>query len=246
VKTAIIDIIARTEAELLANKHINTDFSGTTMTLAVITGHHITLANVGDSRITLAVRDKISPERLVAVPLTRDHKPDIPEEQARILATGGRVYAVEYEDGVKGPPRVWLPTVNTPGLAMSRSLCDRVGHVAGVSSEPEFFERTLDPTDDCMLIVASDGLWEFVSDQDAVDIAAQAAEPADAVNALIHEGCKRWMKSENSIDDTSVCVAFLSGLKSRPTPQTLAQTQSQPHLATVSLDDATVGVVSTL
>ena len=41
----------------------------------------------------------------------------------------GRVFAVEYEDGVKGPERVWLSNMNVPGLAMSRSLCDHVAHM---------------------------------------------------------------------------------------------------------------------
>ncbi len=43
-----------------------------------------------------------------------------PDEKARILAAGGRVFAVEYDDGVDGPPRVWLGHMDVPGLAMSR------------------------------------------------------------------------------------------------------------------------------
>ncbi|RYY71428.1 hypothetical protein EON63_21720 [archaeon] len=43
-----------------------------------------------------------------AVALTMDHKPDLPAEKARIEAKGGRVFAVEYDDGVDGPARVWL------------------------------------------------------------------------------------------------------------------------------------------
>ncbi len=45
-----------------------------------------------------------------------------------------------------------------------RSLGDAVAHSAGVSSEPEFTTRVLGVSDR-FLIVASDGLWEFVSDQ---------------------------------------------------------------------------------
>jgi len=57
---------------------------------------------------------------LVSTPLTVDHKPELPDEKQRILATGGRVFAVQYEDGVRGPERVWLSDLNVPGLAMSR------------------------------------------------------------------------------------------------------------------------------
>ena len=49
---------------------------------------------------------------------------------------GGRVFAVEYDDGVDGPCRVLLGHMDVPGLAMSRSLGDAIAHTAGVSSEP--------------------------------------------------------------------------------------------------------------
>lgn len=45
--------------------------------------------------------------------LTMDHKPDLPAEKARIEAKGGRVFAVEYDDGVDGPARVWLGELGT-------------------------------------------------------------------------------------------------------------------------------------
>ena len=36
------------------------------------------------------------------------------------------MFAVEYEDGQNGPQRVWLGHMDVPGLAMSRSLGDKV------------------------------------------------------------------------------------------------------------------------
>ena len=52
--------------------------------------------------------------------ITFDHKPDTPAEKKRILQCGGRVFAVEYDDGIDGPMRVWLGHMDVPGLAMSR------------------------------------------------------------------------------------------------------------------------------
>ena len=208
-------MVAIIESNLLLDPTIDTNFSGTTLVLVVIRGHSITIANIGDSRTTLGRKsyDDDGPWNgsLQAVPLTVDHKPDIPFEKDRILKKGGRVFAVEYEDGCKGPERVWLSNMNIPGLAMSRSLCDQVAHTVGVSSSPECFEKVLDPSQDCVLIVATDGLWEFVSDQEAVDIVARAAEPSAAVNALIKEATARWLINEKVVDDISVCVAFLLG-----------------------------------
>ena len=43
-----------------------------------------------------------------------------PKEKERIIRAGGRVFAVEYDDGIDGPPRVWLGHMDVPGLAMSR------------------------------------------------------------------------------------------------------------------------------
>ena len=52
------------------------------------------------------------------------------------------------------------------GLAMSRSLCDGVAHTAGVSSEPEFYVYEFNKgREDQILVMASDGLWEFMSNQ---------------------------------------------------------------------------------
>ena len=104
-------------------------FVGTTLTMAVVRDTLITVANIGDSRIVLASRT--ADGDIIATRLSVDHKPDIPEERARICEAGGRVFAIEYDDGGLGPLRVWLSNMNMPGLAMSRSLCDEVAHVAG-------------------------------------------------------------------------------------------------------------------
>jgi serine/threonine protein phosphatase PrpC len=142
IKAALADVIARCETEILRDSSIETDFSGTTFVCAVIRGNRCTMANIGDSRVSLAFRDGDTGS-MTAVALTMDHKPDLPAEKARIQNKGGRVFAVEYDDGIDGPARVWLGHMDVPGLAMSRSLGDVVAHSAGVSSEPEFFEYVM-------------------------------------------------------------------------------------------------------
>ena len=156
---------------------------------------------------------------MTAVALTDDHKPDLPLEKARIEAKGGRVFAVEYDDGVDGPARVWLGHMDVPGLAMSRSLGDAVAHSAGVSSEPEFVEYTFNPDrEDIIMVMASDGLWEFMTDQEVMDIAYTTTEPRFAVDRLISESNERWMREEQVIDDTTVCVAFLGAFQAAASP----------------------------
>lgn len=95
-----------------------------------------------------------------------------------------------------------------------RSLGDVVAHSAGVTSEPEFTTFQLDPTVDKFLVVASDGLWEFVENQETVDIVEGQIGPAQAVDTLVTEAGTRWMQEEQVIDDTTVIVANLFGYKS--------------------------------
>ena len=140
--------------------------------------------------------------------MSLDHKPDRADEKARILAAGGRVFAVEYDDGIDGPPRVWLGHMDIPGLAMSRSLGDTVAHTAGVLSAPEMHSVTLTP-EDRVMVWASDGLWEFMSNQEVLDLIAGIDDPRKAVDVLVAEAGARWMKEEQVIDDTTVIVAFL-------------------------------------
>ncbi len=129
VRKAIGESIVSIEKELLADRMVETDFSGTTLVAAVIQGNHATVANIGDSRIILGKCNNGGGNgSLIAEELTYDHKPDLPKEKERILAAGGRVFAMQYQDGVIGPQRVWLADKDMPGLAMSRSLCDSVSH----------------------------------------------------------------------------------------------------------------------
>lgn len=52
---------------------------------------------------------------------------------------------------------------------MSRSMGDKVAHSVGVSAEPEVLEFTLG-LDDKFLVLASDGVWEFLSNEDVAQI----------------------------------------------------------------------------
>jgi len=211
VKRAAADAIMTIENATIRNFRIDTEFSGTTLSMAIIRGNTITGVNIGDSRVIIG---KSVNGEIVEEEFTRDHKPDLPEEKQRIVEAGGRVFAVEYDDGIDGPPRVWLGHMDVPGLAMSRSLGDSVAHTAGVSSEPEFTERELDPATDKFVVVASDGLWEFVSNQETVQYVDATSSPTSSVEVLVKEANKRWMEEEQVIDDTTVITAFLFDYKS--------------------------------
>ena len=56
-----------------------------------------------------------------------------------------------------------------PGLAMTRSMGDGVAHSVGVTAEPETMQFTLG-LNDKFLVIASDGVWEFLSNEDVANI----------------------------------------------------------------------------
>lgn len=245
VGAALCEALLTCEASLLARSDIDCSLAGTTACVAVVCdGDHLTVANVGDSRAMLVRRwQPLSaggggddPPQLVAVGVSIDHKPTLPSELRRILLSGGRVAALTYQDGGVGPVRVWLRDEDSPGLAMSRSLGDTCGKRAGVSSAPEVFTGTLQPGSDCFLVVASDGLWEFLSGQDVAETLlrthAQAAAAAAshaaaesaghagsdapppaqqhlqlALDSLANEAVQRWQTHEGCVDDLSVVIA---------------------------------------
>ena len=206
---SVSDCSTRSKEEDLT-RHINHSNSNSTSTCKTSSTSLISCCDEDSSCVSNRSR-KRSRSNLCAENLTIDHKPDLLHEYSRITSAGGRVFSVRYADGVVGPPRVWLGQANVPGLAMSRSIGDFVVHTAGVVSTPDITEVDLDSDTDCMLIVATDGLWDQVSSSEAVNIAANHGEARDAVLALVDESRTRWVEHERNVDDITVCVVYLQG-----------------------------------
>ena len=129
--------------------------------------------------------------------LSRDHKPECEDEEIRIIQSGGRVDSYRDEDNNNepiGPKRVWLPDREMPGLAMSRSLGDSIAHSIGVSEVPEVFEFILG-VEDKFAVVASDGVWEFLSNEEVCSIVLpfyEQNQPEAAANALVKQAHEKW------------------------------------------------------
>ncbi|KAG9155608.1 hypothetical protein Leryth_017026 [Lithospermum erythrorhizon] len=110
-----IKACAAVDQELENHRKIDTFNSGTTALTIVRQGDNIFVANVGDSRAVLA--SSSDDGNLVAVQLTLDFKPNLPQETERIIESKGRVFCMKDEPGMY---RLWLPDEDSPGLAMSR------------------------------------------------------------------------------------------------------------------------------
>jgi serine/threonine protein phosphatase PrpC len=111
---------------LYKDSRINLRFSGSTCVSVLIVGTKVFCANVGDSRAVLVRAIQGPQEQILAIPLNRDHKADEPDEEARILRSGGRVQPYRDVNGNQlGPLRVWHLREDIPGLAMTRSFGDQ-------------------------------------------------------------------------------------------------------------------------
>lgn len=130
---------------------------GSTGVSVLIVNKTIYVANVGDSRAVLCTSGGRAME------MSSDHKPSREDERLRIEKLGGKVihYGTWRVQGI---------------LAVSRAFGDRRLKTY-VSATPEMRSRQLQDGDD-FLILASDGVWDVLSSQAAVDIVQQALSDA--------------------------------------------------------------------
>lgn len=143
--------------------------------------------------------------------LSLEHKPDVPKEKARILASGGRIAATRVRGGLNalGPLRVWLQNSPLPGLNMTRSLGDLIAKQAGVISVPHRSVSRIG-INDRALILASDGLWDFVSAEEASVVALSSTNTHESCSRLVRLSRSRWLTRTAGADDTSVVIVQLS------------------------------------
>ncbi|KAG2494976.1 hypothetical protein HYH03_006909 [Edaphochlamys debaryana] len=182
---------------------------GTTALVSVQVGPKLYTANAGDCRAVICRDGR-------ALRLSRDHKPELPEERARIEAAGGRVA------NVRGTWRVVLPLPdgNTAKVcSVSRGFGDRDFKAGSlISSEPDVAGIVLAPGRDTFCIHASDGLWGAVGDQEACDLVSEVIDKfigmtsfntqhAAAAKAAAQELVK-FARDRGSMDDITVIVTL--------------------------------------
>jgi len=151
-------------------------------------GDCLIVANVGDSRAVLSSGGK-------AVPLSNDHKPNRPDERRRILSHGGFVQTL-------GVPRV------NGVLAVSRAFGDCTLKPY-ITAAPEIAEVELGSVgEDEFVLVASDGLWDVFSNQEAVDFVANMYKKEKTWEAAA-KALTTKAQSKGSGDNTTVVIVSL-------------------------------------
>jgi serine/threonine protein phosphatase PrpC len=151
--------------------------AGATSVVAAVRGDTVVVANAGDSRAVLCRKG-------VAVPLSEDHKPANAGESERILAAGGFVTAQGRVNG---------------NLNLSRSLGDLKykGNTAlgrdrqMITAEPDVAVHALVARDDEFMVLACDGVWDVLSNQECVDFVREriATTPPARIAEQIFDRC---------------------------------------------------------
>ncbi|XP_038974833.1 probable protein phosphatase 2C 33 isoform X1 [Phoenix dactylifera] len=193
------------DKELKLHTNIDCFCSGTTAVTLVKQGQDLVIGNVGDSRAVLGTRDQN--DCLIAVQLTVDLKPNLPREAERIRKCRGRVFALQNEPEVA---RVWLPNNDSPGLAMARAFGDFCLKDFGLISVPEISYRHITKRDE-FIVLATDGVWDVLSNKEVVDIVSSAPARSSAAHSLVESAVGVWrLKYPTSkIDDCAVVCLFL-------------------------------------
>ncbi|KAG6390956.1 hypothetical protein SASPL_148702 [Salvia splendens] len=217
-------------AFLTTNSQLHSDIvddsmSGTTAVTILVRGRKLYIANAGDSR---AVVGEKRGNDVVAVDLSIDQTPFRPDELERVKLCGARVLTLDQIEGLKNPhvrcwgteeydddgdpPRLWVQDGMYPGTAFTRSIGDSIAVTIGVVANPEIVVLELTQSHP-FFVIASDGVFEFLSSQTVVDMVAKHKDPRDACAEIVAESYRRWLQHEARTDDITVIVAHVNGLK---------------------------------
>lgn len=128
-------------------------------------------------------------------------------EFERIRKCKGRVFSLQDEPDVA---RVWMPNSDSPGLAMARAFGDFCLKDFGVISVPEISYRRLSDKDE-FIVLATDGIWDVLSNDEVVNIVDSASSRSSAARSLVEEAVRAWKITypTSKVDDCAVVCLFL-------------------------------------
>lgn len=198
--------------------------AGTTASIVICRGDHIFLAHVGDSTVVLAKKGRRT------VVLTKDHKPEDPEEKKAIEERGETcINAMEIHPSVCLSPGGYVRNrkyakvrqvrcgEERRQLRMSRSLGDfwsfnPVTRKYAISAKPDVSIRPINPwPEDLFLILASDGLWDVMSPEEAVKFIWDYKGTPDhgMVQALVSNAVMKWRGKRRTDNIAVVVIIFI-------------------------------------
>jgi len=178
---------------IMQKQHYNTAFhSGSTCLTAIHYrkngSMYLQVINLGDCRAVIC-RDNLG------IPLTKDHKPNWPEEKERIEKLNGEKIHFDGED--------W----RIKDLSVSRAFGD-IEAKPYLSHRPDIFRYKLDKTDK-FVVLACDGLWDVLSSQDAINFVLECQKEDDKKKKKnIAQVLAEHAIAKGSMDNITVIIIF--------------------------------------
>ncbi|XP_031261710.1 probable protein phosphatase 2C 58 isoform X1 [Pistacia vera] len=168
-ENAIRKAYRTTDAEILEKAFVLGKGGSTAVTAILINGQKLVVANVGDSRAVICKNG-------VAKQLSVDHEPS--KEKKKIESRGGFVSNIPGD----------VPRVDGQ-LAVARAFGDKSLKIH-LSSDPDINVEMIGD-DIQFIILASDGIWKVMSNQEAVDSIKNIKDAQSAAKHLIDEAVSR-------------------------------------------------------
>lgn len=184
--------------------------AGCTAVVALVKDKNVYVANAGDSRAVLCRGN-------VAVPLSEDHKPSQASERARIVAAGGFVSEIGGITRVNG------------NLNLSRAIGDLRYKMNStllpkeqiITAEPDVQHIQL-MNEDTFLLLACDGIWDVLSNQQAVDFVrqrlSQGMSPTDCANELLDACLAKDPREARGVGCDNMTAAIIAFRQNEETP----------------------------
>lgn len=165
--------------------------SGCTAVVAVLKGQELYVANAGDSRCVVCRKGQ-------AVEMSLDHKPEDEAEMERIVKAGGKVTADGRVNG---------------GLNLSRALGDHIykrsedlsAEEQMITALPDVRTLMIDPAEDEFMVLACDGIWNFMSSQEVVDFVRLRIQEGQTKLSQICEKLFDHCLAPNTLGDGTGC-----------------------------------------
>ncbi|CAG9860828.1 unnamed protein product [Phyllotreta striolata] len=147
--------------------------SGCTAVVALLKGNELYVANAGDSRCIVCRKGK-------AIDMSIDHKPEDELERERIVKAGGKV---TYEGRVNGGLNL-SRAIGDHAYKQNKDLSDREQMITAL---PDIKTLTINPAEDEFLVLACDGIWNFMSSQEVVDFVRPRIEENAKLSTICEE-----------------------------------------------------------
>ncbi|KAL7504197.1 hypothetical protein ACHAXN_001891 [Cyclotella atomus] len=206
---------------------------GTTAVVSLVSEGKLIVANLGDSRCILVKKKSVGEKEDVAllelnkdtlevIPLSEDHKPNLPTERARIEAAGMSIHVdhIPPEEGQTGPTSIHkVKRSDTDLLAVARAFGDfdyksnenLSPSRQAVVCTPEIVVRERNLDEDMYLILACDGVWDVMSNEEvgvyiAKRAAARFALGEEDVLAKVGDDLLDLCLNKGSTDNMSVLI----------------------------------------